>query len=75
MDSPELKPRALPDSLRELASDICGCATDENTWALILAELERLDRNEFKEEDDLACTICDIYGFSEHMADPSAAGG
>jgi hypothetical protein len=44
----------------------CGCATTENTWGLILAELERLDRGECREDDGLAAAIVDHFDLSEH---------
>lgn len=59
-------PVRLPSGVRDLADAICGCATTENTWVPVIAELERLDRREFKEEDDLATALVDHLGLSEH---------
>lgn len=56
----------LPNSMKKLAEVFCGCCTPENTWKPILEELERLDRKEYKSDDDLASAIVDHSGLSEH---------
>lgn len=56
----------LPDSVRDLERIFCGCVTTENTWAPIIAELERLDRKEFKKDDDLAASIVNHLKLSKH---------
>jgi len=58
--------RLLPRGMKHIAQIFCGCATPENTWYPILAELERLEREEFKHEDDLASAIVDHTGLSAH---------
>ena len=59
-------PKPLPDSILKIAELFCGCATIENTWALVRLELERLGRAEYKADDDLAAHLVDHLGLSEH---------
>lgn len=56
----------LPDSILPFANMFCGCATTENTWGAVLAELDRLERKEYLEDDGLAQALCDHVGLSEH---------
>ena len=56
----------MPDGMMRLSKVFCGCVTPENTYGAILAELERLERGEFKKDDDLASAVCDHLALSEH---------
>lgn len=56
----------LPPSMKKLSYLVCGCSSQENVFGPILAELERLERKEYKEEDDLASAVVDHFGLSEH---------
>ncbi|HEX9640697.1 MAG TPA: hypothetical protein VGB13_05230 [Candidatus Krumholzibacteria bacterium] len=58
--------KPLPAGMKLLSLAICGCCTEESTWGLILAELERLERVEYKRDDDLAAVVVDHCGLSEH---------
>jgi hypothetical protein len=60
------KEKSLPDGIMHLAEIFCGCVTTENTWQPIIDELERLDRGEYKRDDDLAASIVDHLKLSEH---------
>lgn len=58
--------RKLPDGMKGLAGMFCGCCSIENTWDLILDELQRLGRLDYLPEDGLAAAIVDHLGLSEH---------
>lgn len=60
------QPIPVPPGIERLAKVFCGCATAANTWGAVLAELERLDRVEFKADDDLVSAIVDYLDLSEH---------
>ena len=57
--------KPLPDAMMGLANLVCGCATPESTWGEILSELERLEREEYR-DDGLAAHIVDHLRLSEH---------
>lgn len=59
-------PIPLPEGVCKLTNIFCGCCTAESTTGLILAELERLEREEYIENDGLAAAIVDHCGLSEH---------
>ena len=56
----------VPKGIERLVEITCGCVTVETTWGLFFAELERLERGEFKPNDDLAASVCDWAHCSEH---------
>lgn len=56
----------VPKGIEKLAEITCGCSSTETTWGLFFAEMERLERGEFKPNDDLTTAVCAWAGISEH---------
>lgn len=59
----------LPRGLDKLCEVFCGCATTENTWAPVIAVLERaaLDKKPDPPYDDgIADALVDWAGLTEH---------
>jgi hypothetical protein len=62
----DLDDGVVVECLGRLQDIICGCANDAATWGKVLEELERLERGDYKPDDDLVCAIVDYAGLSEH---------
>ena len=55
----------FPSAMKKIDSLFCGCANEENTWGVVLKELERCERSEYK-TDDIVAHICNWADLTEH---------
>lgn len=57
---------AMPAEFVPLADFFCGCVSNENTWRLIIAELECCGRKVWDSNDGLAASVCDHLELTQH---------